>query len=101
MKKSLMAVIFAAGWAAVSVGIIPPPAPAAAAVQNSKHDLLAAGKSERRHHAPLNTRPAAWRLGRLTSFVPSRRMVHKGVSAPVRVVTVDKPAKGRIQTAQR
>ena len=44
MKKSLMAVIFAAGCAAVSVGIIPPPAPAAAAVQNSKHDLLAAGE---------------------------------------------------------
>ena len=82
MKKSLMAVIFAAGCAAVSVGIIPRPAPAAAAVQNSKHDLLAAGKSETPAPAPLNTRPAAWRLGRITRLRAFATRAYTNASAP-------------------
>lgn len=102
MKKSLMAVIFAAGCAAVSVGIIPPPAPAAAAVQNSKHDLLAAGKSETpAPRAAEHTTGCveAWPYYEASCLRDAR--VHKSVSTTVRVVTVDKPAKGRIQTAQR
>jgi hypothetical protein len=93
MKKSLMAVVFAAACAAVSVGIIPPPVPAAAAVQNSKHDLPATGKSEMPAPRAAEHRTGcveAWPYYEASCLRDMR--VHNGVSTAVRVVTADKQA---------
>jgi|ERR1700683_1832660 hypothetical protein len=102
MKKSLMAIVFAAGCAAVFVGILPPPAPAAAAIQNSKHDVIAAGKTETPAARAAEHRTGcaeAWPYYEASCLRNAR--VHEGVSTTVRVVSVDTPAKVRIQTAQR
>jgi hypothetical protein len=98
MKKSLMAIVFAAGCAAVFVGILPPPAPAAAAIQNSKHDVIAAGKTETPAPRAAEYRTGcaeAWPYYEASCLRDAR--AHEGV----RVVSVDKPANVRIQTAQR
>jgi hypothetical protein len=102
MKKTLMAVIFAAGCAAVSVGIVPPPAPASAAVQDSQHDVIAATKTETPapRAAEHGTGCAeAWPYYEASCLRDAR--VHHGIGANVRVVTTDKPAKVRIKAAQR
>jgi hypothetical protein len=102
MKKSLMAVAFATGCAAVFVGILPPPVPAAAAMQNSKHDVIAAGKTQMPAPRAAEHRTGcaeAWPYYEASCLREAR--VREGVSTTVRVVSVDKPAQVRIQTAQR
>jgi hypothetical protein len=102
MKKSLMAVILAAGCAAVFVGILPPPAPAAAAIQNGKHHIIAAGKTETQAPRAAEHRTGcaeAWPYYEASCLRDAH--VHEGVSTSVRVVSADKAAKIRIQTAQR
>lgn len=46
MHKNLVAIIFAAGCAAAFFGIVPPPAPAAAAIQTSRGDIIVSVKSD-------------------------------------------------------
>lgn len=102
MKKSLMAVILAAGCAAVFVGILPPPVPAAAAIQNSKHDVIVGGKTDKPATRAAEHRTGcaeAWPYYEVSCLRDAR--MHEGVSTTVRVVSVDKPSKVHIQIAQR
>jgi hypothetical protein len=101
MNKSLIAVIFAAGCAAVFVGIVPPPTPAAAAIQTDKPDVIASVKSD-----TVTLRPGVqsagcvqpWPYYEASCVRDSRR--HSARTA-VRMITLDKPAGHVIKNLQR
>jgi hypothetical protein len=108
MYKTLMATIFAAGCAAVFVGIVPPPGPASAQVQTSTPDAavviksIAATKSETLILGADVRRTScenAWPYYEVSCLRDPAR--HMGDSGTVRTITLDKLAGDRIKTAQR
>jgi hypothetical protein len=99
MYKSLAAVVFAAGCAAVFVGAVPPPTPATAATQTGKHELIAATKSETLTLDASIGCQHAWPYYEASCLRDSRRQ--NGGGAVVRVIALDKFVTDRIQIAQR
>jgi hypothetical protein len=110
MYRSLMATIFAAGCAAVFVGIVPPPGPASAQMKTSKPDVIVVSKPiAATKSAPLTlgggVRRAgcenAWPYYEVSCLRDSGRHNGDGDRTNVRTITLDKIAGDRIQTAQR
>ena len=102
MNKSLVAVIFAAGCAAVSVGIVPAPTPAAAAIQTGRRDIITSMKSDTvtpRTEVRSAGCVQPWPFYEASCLRDSRR--HEGSSGAVRVIALDKPAGHVIKNLQR
>jgi hypothetical protein len=102
MYKNLIAVIFAAGCAAVFVGILPPPAPAAAALQTNRHDIIVSVKSDiMTPRADLRRAGCVqpWPYYEASCLRDSRK--RDGGSAAVRMISLDKSARHYIQNVQR
>jgi len=102
MHKNLIAIIFAAGCAAVFVGIVPPPAPAVAAIQSSRHNAIVSVKSDiTTPRADLRRTDCVqpWPYYEASCLRDSRRVESR--SATVRMIALDKPAARHIQNVQR
>ncbi len=102
MNKSLIAVVFAAGCAAVFVGIVPPPTPAAAAIQTGRRDIVTSMKSDTvtpRTEVRSAGCVQPWPFYEASCLRDSRR--HEGSSGAVRVIALDKPAGHVIKNLQR
>lgn len=102
MYKGLLAVIVAAGCAAVFVGFVPPPVPALAAVQTPQGDVTVAVIPETLTRG-IDARGAAcaqpWPYYEPSCLRDSRRQ--DGRAPIVRIIAVGKPAADRLRKAQR
>jgi hypothetical protein len=101
MYKNLIAMIFAAGCAAVFVGILPPPAPAAAAIQTGRHDIIVAKSDMMTRRADLRRAGCVqpWPYYEASCLYDSHR--RETSVAAVRMISLDKSARHYIQNVQR
>jgi hypothetical protein len=102
MYKNFIAIIFAAGCAAVFVGILPPPAPAAAAVQTGGHDIVVSVKSDIMTPRADPRRAGCvqpWPYYEASCLHDSRR--GETSIAAVRMISLDKSTRHYVQNVQR
>jgi len=102
MYKALLAVIVAAGCAAMLVGLVPPPSPATAAVQSAERGVSDAVKpvpAARSVDMRNSGCAQAWPYYEQSCLRDSRRL--DGSAGAVRVIATGKPASERVRQARR
>jgi len=101
MYKALLAVIVAAGCAAMLVGLVPPPSPATAAVQSAERGVSDAVKPVPARSVDMRNSGCAqaWPYYEQSCLRDSRRL--DGSAGAVRVIATGKPASERVRQARR